>query len=219
MAKESLEERVKLLEKEIERLQAVNEIQNLVGRYAVLHTPKSMKKTIELFALKQPDVSVEIAMWGVYIGPEQVKSTYREMEEGKPMPGAMFEHQFTTPMIEVAADGKTAKGLWFSPGHETPLEDGKPVAKWIWGKYGADFIKEDGEWKIWHWHFYDTFMVPYDKSWVETPQPGLDVIASPPGLKPDKPPTYRSSYFPDREREPRPFYPEPYETWDGKSVA
>ena len=219
MAKASLEERIKLLEKEIERLQAVNEIQNLVGRYAVLHTPKSMKKTLELFALKQPDVSVEIAMWGVYIGPEQVKKVYREMGEGKPMPGAMFEHQFTTPMIEVAADGKTAKGLWFSPGHETPLEDGKPVAKWCWGKYGADFIKEDGEWKIWHWHFYDTFMIPYDRSWVETPQPGLDVIARPPGLKPDKPPTYRSSYLPDHEREPRPFYPEPYETWDGKSVA
>lgn len=227
MATESLEQKVEKLEKAVEilqheneRLQAINEIMNLVGRYAVVHTPSSMARSIDLFALKQPDVSVEIAMWGVFIGPEQIKKVYSGMSEATPMPGTMFEHQFTTPMIQVAKDGQTAKGLWFSPGHETrPTQDGKLEANWCWGKYSADFIKEDGEWKIWHFHFYDTFMCPYYKSWVDKPQPGPDVIQEHPARKYDKPPTSRSTYFKDQVRSPIPEYPEPYETWDGKSVC
>ena len=39
------------------------------------------------------------------------------------------------------------------------------------------------------------------------------------GFVADKPPTVRSTYFPDQVRGPIPEYPEPYETWDGKSMA
>ena len=222
---ESLEERVKLLEHEIERLHAVREIQNLMGRYQVLHTPKTFWKTPELFALKQPDVSVEIAMWGKMVGPDKVRQMYAGHSDREPEPGGMVEHQLNTPVIQVAKDGKTAKGLWFSCGHETyPGEldaepGGKLIAHWNYGKFGADFIKEDGEWKIWHYHWLDTFFCPYDKSWVEYPQPGPDVIISPPGLNPDLPPTSRGTYFPDQVRRPIPDWPEPYDTWDGKSVC
>ena len=227
MTLEDLEKKIQNLEKtiddlkhEMERLQAVHEIQNLVAKYANLHTPTTMHRSIEVFAMKQPDVSVEIAMWGKFIGPDQVRRVYNSLIEGQPVPGTMFEHQLTTPVIQVAKDGKTAKGLWFSPGHETTRDDkGNLVAHWCWGKFGADFIKEDGEWKIWHYHWYDTFMVDYHKSWIEDPQPGPDAILTPPGLKPDLPPTSRSTYFPDQVRRPIPEYPEPYETWDGKSVC
>jgi hypothetical protein len=145
---------------------------------------------------------------------------YGTMAEANPVPGTMFEHQLTTPVIQVAADGRTAKGLWFSPGHETTADaNGNLDPNWCWGKFGADFIKEDGQWKIWHYHWYDTFMIPYDKSWVETPQPAPDAIQTPPGIVPDQPPTSRSTYWPDQVRRPIPEYPEPYETWDGKSVC
>jgi hypothetical protein len=217
---DNVEEKMKALEHEIERLQAYNEIQNLVAKYECVHTPTSMSRSVDLFALKQPDVSVEIAMWGKFIGPDQIKNMYGGMGEAKPMPGTMFEHQLTTPVIQVAKDGKTAKGLWFSPGHETtPDENGNLVAHWCWGKFGADFIKEDGEWKIWHYHWYDTFMVPYDKSWVDSPQPAMDFIEEHPGMTPTVPPTSRSTYFPDQVRKPIPEWPEPYDTWDGKSVC
>ena len=132
------------------------------------------------------------------------------MSEGKPTPGGMFEHHLCTPIIQVAADGKTAKGLWFSPGHETtPDEKGKLIAHWCYGKFGADFIKEDGKWKIWHYHWYDTFMCPYDKSWVETRQPAIGELRHPDS---DTPSTSRSTYFKDQVRKPIPEYPEPYET-------
>ena len=44
----------------------------------------------------------------------------------------------------MAEDGKTAKGVWMSPGHEARVLGGKLTAMWVWGTYGEDFIKEDG---------------------------------------------------------------------------
>jgi hypothetical protein len=189
-----------------------------VAKYEDIHTPTTEHLSYQLFALKQPDVSVEIAMWGKNVGAENIKRTWHEREN--PEPGGMFEHQLTTPVIQVAKDGKTAKGLWFSPGHETVRgEDGKLVANWCYGKFAADFIKEDGEWKIWHYHWLDTFFCPYYTSWVDFPQPPLGEMMSMPGLEPTEPTTSRGTYFPDQVRKPVPEWPEPYDTWDGKSAC
>ena len=64
-------------------------------------------------------------------------------------------HTQETPVIEVAGDGKTAKGLWYSIGQSvrgTVDSSGKTSVGtgWMWEKYGVDFIKENGKWKIWH---------------------------------------------------------------------
>jgi hypothetical protein len=63
-------------------------------------------------------------------------------------------HTNTTPIIEVAGDGKTAKGTWYSPGMGLSAHiNGTEVTyggTFFWEKYGADFMKENGEWKIWH---------------------------------------------------------------------
>ncbi len=63
-------------------------------------------------------------------------------------------HTSTTPVIEVAGDGKTAKGVWYSPGMGLmPAIDGSSVkvrATFFWEKYGGDFVKENGQWRIWH---------------------------------------------------------------------
>jgi hypothetical protein len=63
-------------------------------------------------------------------------------------------HTSTTPVIEIAGDGKTAKGIWYSPGMGLMTDIDNPEVKvngtFFWEKYGADFIKENGVWKIWH---------------------------------------------------------------------
>lgn len=81
-------------------------------------------------------------------------------------------HTQTTPIIEVAGDGKTAKGIWYSPGIGTNVEitNGKPEISggWFWEKYAVDFVKEDGKWKIWH---LVNVMDPTPQSWgVQTAQ-------------------------------------------------
>lgn len=63
-------------------------------------------------------------------------------------------HTSTTAIIEIAGDGKTAQGAWYSPGVglHPDYQDGKvhiqPML--FFEKYGGDFVKENGVWKIWH---------------------------------------------------------------------
>ena len=63
-------------------------------------------------------------------------------------------HTSTTPVIEIAGDGKTAKGVWYSPGvglmgHTANGKIGV-TGSFFYEKYAGDFVKEDGVWKIWH---------------------------------------------------------------------
>ena len=62
----------------------------------------------------------------------------------------------TTPLIEIAGVGQTAQAMWYTPGyicgHGGPMDpDDAPLdGQWMYERYAIDFIKEDGEWKIWH---------------------------------------------------------------------
>lgn len=216
MGKKSLEERV-------QRLEDIHEIQNLFSRYEYLHTADMQEETVDLYAQNAPDVSAEIAGWGLYVGIEGIKRLFLGVHRqgGKEaLFGSMHMHTLTTAVIEVAGDGRTAKAVWISPGHESMgFGDGKIKAFWAWLKYGCDFIKEDGKWKIWHSHVYPIFMTPYEKSWTEAPPSTASPWVVPDELKPDRPTTYLWEYSTDRVYENVPAPPEPYETWDGISMA
>jgi len=96
---------------------------------------------------------------------------------------------------------------------------GKPQAYWVWVKYGVDFVKEDGKWKIRHFKVYATFETPYDKGWVKWPHPSImqpKASADTPKFKdypPDKPTVYHRPYDPKAETGTEPLPPEPYETY------
>lgn len=67
------------------------------------------------------------------------------------IPGALERVNLMSPLIEVARDGKTAKGMWYCPGADTQSEiDGKLHLQWHYIRYAVDFIKENDVWKIWH---------------------------------------------------------------------
>jgi hypothetical protein len=110
----------------------------------------------------------------------------------------------------------------FSPGEV----DGKKVwAHWCWAKYGLDFLKQDGEWKIWHFHCYEVNRTPFEENWVTFAaknaefakenvmyfgEDGKPVFMP----EPDRPSTFVWEYGPHAAAvlEPRP--PEPYATFD-----
>jgi len=213
MSRKSLEERV-------QRLEDIHEIQNLMGRYEYLHTAGLHEETAELFAKKTPGVRAEIDNWGVYEGAEGIQRLYvgvHKYIEGDRI-GQMHMHTLTTPVIEVAGDGKTAKGVWISPGHETAaFFEGELNAYWAWCKYGVDFVKEGGKWKIWHLKMYPIFLTPYYKSWVEATVPH-SAPPLPDELKSDRPTTYWWTYSPTAVTEYAPAPPEPYETFDEKTA-
>jgi hypothetical protein len=224
LATKSVEERLDSLEtqnKELrfdnERLQAVIEIQNLMGRYEYLHTAMQHRKIAELFAKKSPEVSAEMAGLGNWIGAEGIDKLFCGMFyliEEDPR-GKMFMHTLTTPVIEVAGDGKTAKGIWLSPGQETAPDrkTGRFQAAWAWCSYECDFIKEDGRWKFLHFRLNPILYAPYEKSWVEVPYNPPEFGAHlPDKVKPTKPnnnwPAWSPTVSPTDKRLP----PEPYET-------
>ena len=68
--------------------------------------------------------------------------------------GQLLLHVTTTAIIEIAEDGKTAKGFWYSPGM---IKETGSNASAMWEAYGADFVKEEDGWKLWHLHMYTDF--------------------------------------------------------------
>jgi hypothetical protein len=206
-------------EERVQRLEDIHEIQNLMGREQFFHMAALHDRVMELWAKKTPEVSVQISSMGKWEGTEGLKKVndYHKYTWGDAV-GEMSVHTLTTPIIEVAGDGKTARGVWLSPGAraEKKQKTNKYEAYWMWLKYGCDFVKEDGMWKIWHTHAYGIFRVPYDKSWVEVDkeQPDANSLQLPDELKPSV--SGLADYPYSTTAAPRNF-PEPpglYETFD-----
>lgn len=229
MATKTLEERIKLLEesnaklaKQVQVLDDIREIANLMGRYIYRHeVDKDAEFLDTTYALKTPGVSAEVANGGVYLG-EGIRRMFVRPPgmESFSMKGGLFTHPLTTPVIEVAGDGKTAKGIWISPGYETGAGDPetkKPMACFVYTKYGVDFVKEDGKWKVWHYHVFRVFMTPWNIPFTEewdknVREKEMEKFAA--GMKPDLPTSYDHPYSMDTEPEMVPAPPEPYETFD-----
>ena len=132
--------------------------------------------------------------WGYYQGIDGVRKCYLEdhgdrndpeIQNSPILKGGMMMHCMNTEIIEVSEDGQTAKAAFFSDGHETYIEgrvpgfydpsvEPVPHAEWCWGAYAVDFIKDDGEWKIWHMRLYPISKSEYGESWVDAEQPAPD---------------------------------------------
>jgi hypothetical protein len=61
--------------------------------------------------------------------------------------------------------------------HTATTNEGNPQYNWFWEKFGVDFVKEDGEWKIWHFQIYS------DAGFAENMGAGMS--GPPGGNKPD----------------------------------
>jgi hypothetical protein len=228
MATENLEQKIKNLEEaiksfqhEMERLQAVNEIQNLMSKYEYLHTTNRHRDVMEMYAKNAPDVRIAMKEMGYWEGPDAPQRGWGDLERKTQNPvGVLAIHPTTTPVIEVAGDGKTAKGVWIGTGLVASVDEktGKPRCAWEWDRYGVDFVKEDGKWKFWHFHVYTIFGSGWDDSWAEQFNKESPKFDFPDEFKPDGPPIDSYPYRPDTVVPNIPLPPEPYETWDEKTA-
>jgi len=183
----------------------VQEIQNVMSRHAYYYSAGQHQRELEeLWALDIPDVCWHSDA-GYWIGKDLLWEYYvdyfddfrtvdlkafvklhPEIEFSKENLGSgtfMF-HTNTTPVIEVAEDGKTAKGLWYSVGKLVQTPGGKQSPMNMWERYGVDFIKVDGKWKIWHFFVHTDFSAGPGQSWaaddMKMPE-GFDPGAMPDG--------------------------------------
>ncbi|MGC3980081.1 MAG: nuclear transport factor 2 family protein [Steroidobacteraceae bacterium] len=158
-------EYTKLL-KEVERQNAAIAVQNLMGRYTYYQLADKQVETGELFALKTAGVKVQLPSGNPSVGGDAVKAFYAKSAASQKPEGMFHLHPMQTPVVEVAGDGKTAKGVFLSLGAGANSGDDKGA--WTWVRYGADFIKENGVWKIWHLHAYPIFSTSFYKSWTDS---------------------------------------------------
>lgn len=205
----------------VERLEHIRAIEQLMARRAYLHSAGLNGREMDECWTTREDIAFEAEDWGVWDGQKAVRQAY---VDGNPFPegtpGLMIEHTLTTPVIEVAEDGETAKGIWISPGHETfPIVDGElPKPHWSWGRYSVDFVRDNGSWKIWHLHVLTTFRTPYGQDWVDSavrrPEYLPDEGDAMDGINPPtRPVTFNQPYHPEVAPAYQPVPPNPYRTW------
>jgi hypothetical protein len=241
-------ERLEHLENRVERLQRmedVNSIKNLMGKMSYLYEAGMYEERMKYIAKKTPGVTIEIGLRGVFEGYDGARRALIDVEKNfershaagmrKTFPdvdfpsdhaGMLESELLGTPVIEIAGDGRTAKGMWMSlmAVGKTHEDDPGPRASWLWWKSAADFVKEDGEWKIWHYLKNPLFLAPYEKDWVDVslglpavPAPGTSNGIPSHGGDPDRPSTkLYDSYRITREPRLVPEPPNPYETFDEK---
>ena len=217
---QDFEQRISQLEKQQEeldttlaKLEAVAEIQYLMGQMCVYQeSPLTRYKLLSLYADR--DDSSHESYTGYYVGMDALRKYFGEKggfteATGLPEVGTHFHHHLASPTITVADDLQTARGMWWSPGCETlggKGANGAPLPLWCYAKYNNDFIKVDGKWKLWHTHFYVTFMTPFNLSWVDVPEEIRRGGEGAPGAR-------ANSYNPLGVYQPIPEAPQPYETW------
>ena len=221
---QELKARLDEIDRKLERLQAYHDVANVMAQYTINHCQKNIAHDVDYFALEMPDVSVEIANGGVLVGEKAVRALYEQVYYQAEYTGKFLKHYLATPAIEVAADGKTARGVWYSPGWESDKlngsEDILPLISF--GAYSADFLKTDRGWKIWHLHWYHQVKCRFDQGWVN-PEPEKRT-GRPRNLHPALegctilPPTYKFAYNLDCIQESIPAAPLPYESWDGDTA-
>lgn len=244
---EALEARLVALELENKRLHAIQDVTNVISKMAYFQEAGMFQQRYECLA-RRDDTTVEIGCRGVFVGYEScratmitheenfvkahsegVRKTYpervREMENDH---SGMIESSVTgTPVIEVAADAKTARGQWMSMMLMAKSRGAEPESGFVWWKTAADFIFEDGRWWVWHLRMDPVItgqMFDFAANSVKMPEPvkpGSPWVnlhnagASAEWPVPDMPVTEMYyTYRPWTTAKNYPTPPEPYETFD-----
>ena len=220
----SLEERLAKLEHQVERINDRHEIEMLVADIMTCWSQKNMHLAGKHMAKEMPDVCAEVGDRGTYVGWDKLKLLFDVEYQIPDNRGNMLRHFLTTPQIEVADDGKTAEGTWWTIGIETIMnKDNVPQAVWCFCMIAYDFIKIDGVWKTWHSHWYVLAKCDYEKGWANdydqwtTQWIDRDKYQIKDGVKVEKhddaKTTWHNPYTPKWIQEAAPAGPVPYKTW------
>jgi hypothetical protein len=217
---------------EMARLQKaldIAEIQNLMSLHAWYHAVSMNDVELEKIWSKRDDI-----VWGqnsgYWVGRDAIVEYYGRHVERKDTKGMFVWHTITTPVIEVAGDRKTAKGVWYTPGVVGGFDINS--FNWMFERYGVDFVFEDGAWKVWHMVVYTDAAWPLngtisaDGMAFGPPPPASDegtggetigaeaAKAPAPGGKPTVQKVIYKGVSPTTEQVLVPRPPEPYETWE-----
>ncbi len=160
-----MEKKVFSDEEQIRRVWDVEDVKTLMHQRVYFGAADDRQGELDQLWVSDPNLKKTASYgsnWGYYVGMDAIKAWYVDAHEerllaqmkangGEKNQGNLYIHPVSTGVVELAEDGKTAKGLWYSIGQETIANgDGTAHARWMLGKIAADFVKEDDGWKFWH---------------------------------------------------------------------
>lgn len=220
----------------------LREIQNLVGRYAYDELFKRQGVMFEKYWTKSSEPELVLNNGG-YRGAGAVSGWYAAYAANTGKISELVRDLFPDylgkksrqelngvgtcdvasmfcPVIEIAEDGNTAKGVWAAWHSDNEVYEYGPYSYYDYGYLAADFVREDGEWRFWHLREISDLRVPmgtqFTEPWsVPGVRPGFEAIAELKLPEPTHPFTVRAPYSTERRTEPLVRLPEPYETFDG----
>ncbi len=181
----ALQAQVADLQHQAQRASDYISIANLQAIYGYYVDKSRWDDAADLFA---KDASLEIAGRGVFKGQDHIRTYLHQL--GDMQYGRLFNHMQLQPVIDIAADGLSAKARWrafMQVGHLGQ------EARWGEATYENQYVKDGGVWKIAKLHAYITFYVEYDKGWNKgaVPLPGHLK-----GLAPDEEASEKYGAFP-----------------------
>ena len=182
-----LEKAVAEAEREVQRLQDYDDLENMISIYGY-YVDKSMHDDVaDLFT---HDGVVEILGRGVFYGQDRVRQYMHNLSPVGPRQGVLFNHMPFQPVIDIAPDGRTATIRARLIVMFGILDTN---AQWGAGIYENDFIKEDGTWKINYLHAYQTFYTLYEDGWAKK---SSAIFAPYERLPPDAPQSVKYDPYP-----------------------
>ena len=229
------------LEALVTRWEDRREIQNLMGRYTYALLLKQEKDIFDIYWCQNAEAPCLGLNSGYYKGYGAIQSYYEarhqknllrtrlimqdfsSQTEGKSADelygcGVLDHKPLGNQVIEIAGDGRTAKGVWYVGGTEDEYGVSGPLSYWTFGMFGVDFVWEDGQWRIWHLTYVEDIHTPCGESWAAAPKkrepnPHYGPIANFRLPEPTIPTQIRALYAPDRPFTKLLPLPEPYQTF------
>ncbi len=170
-----------------QRLEDEQSVLNLQRSYGYYLDRGLWKQVADLFA---PDGSREAGQSGVYIGRDRIRRSLALTRPHGLRDGELNDHLQLEPIVDVAADGRTAKGRVFEFAF---VGGGGEPARILQNVQENEYVKRGGSWMIRSLHSYTILATDYDKGWAKSALP------APPASKvfpPDRPQTVVYEAYP-----------------------
>jgi hypothetical protein len=178
----ALESLVTATERSIVRSQAYHAAENLTNAYGYYIDEFAWDDTADIFSR---DGFKELSYVGTYVGRERIRESLKRRYPNPKSPNFLTLHQTVQPVIDVSADGRSAKMRvrLFQMGGPSGGE-----GSWISGIYENTAVDEDGTWKISGMDLDYIWTAPSHGGWVrvKTP-PAAPQVAMTREFPPDRP--------------------------------
>jgi hypothetical protein len=169
---DALLKRVDELESHVRRHDDIQAVRTLQFKYGYYMDKCLFAEIVDLFS----EEAVLHFMGGIFRGKAGARRLYGGSSGlNGPAYGMLFEHIIAQDIVDVAEDGRTAKGRFrcFLQGgvHETKKDAPPQIPGQFWeaGIYENEYIKESGTWKIKVFNYRVVYQANYETGWAHSP--------------------------------------------------